>query len=347
MPCSWRRGQDTVRLVADPASNPGRAPWREWTLVHLIRRQAGERGDAARSSASRTARRFTFRALDAWTTSWPPRWPRSACAPGDRVLGLRRQPRRVDRHALRHGEARRRVGAGQHGPARRVPRSISCTMPSHASSSSRIASPRTFATSWAGPVAPEAVVIVGDAATPTPACLTGARRLTFAELHALPGAAPISARVARARRRRDDHVHVGHDRAVEGRAHAARPLLPVRPRARRRRSRSRADDRYFVCMPLFHANALLMQFVGCLMAGAEVIVAERFRATSWLEDVRAAGATITNGLGVIPEFIFRQPPDRPRPRPPPAPDDGGADRGGVGRRVRGALRGAASCRASA
>jgi crotonobetaine/carnitine-CoA ligase len=37
-------------------------------------------------------------------------------------------------------------------------------------------------------------------------------------------------------------------------------------------------------------------------------VTERFRATSWLEEVRAARATVTNGLGVIPEFIFRQPP---------------------------------------
>jgi crotonobetaine/carnitine-CoA ligase len=74
-----------------------------------------------------------------------------------------------------------------------------------------------------------------------------------------------------------------------------------------------ATDRYFVCMPLFHANALLMQFMGSLIAGAEVVVTERFRATSWLEEVRAAEATITNGLGVIPEFIFRQPPtDRDR-----------------------------------
>jgi len=62
-------------------------------------------------------------------------------------------------------------------------------------------------------------------------------------------------------------------------------------------------------LPLFHANALLMQFVGSLIAGAQVVVTERFRATSWLEEVRAAEATITNGLGgVIPEFIFRQPP---------------------------------------
>ena len=73
------------------------------------------------------------------------------------------------------------------------------------------------------------------------------------------------------------------------------------------------SDRYFICMPLFHANALLMQLIGSLIAGAEVVVAEWFRATSWLEEVRAARATVTNGLGVIPEFIFRQPPtDRDR-----------------------------------
>jgi crotonobetaine/carnitine-CoA ligase len=72
-------------------------------------------------------------------------------------------------------------------------------------------------------------------------------------------------------------------------------------------------DRYFICMPLFHANALLMQLIGSLIAGAQVVVADRFRASTWLEEVRAAEATVTNGLGVIPEFIFRQPPtDRDR-----------------------------------
>jgi crotonobetaine/carnitine-CoA ligase len=69
-----------------------------------------------------------------------------------------------------------------------------------------------------------------------------------------------------------------------------------------------ASDRYFVCMPLFHANALLMQLMGSLIAGAEVVVADRFRATTWLQEVRESRATVTNGLGVIPEFIFRQPP---------------------------------------
>ena len=68
-----------------------------------------------------------------------------------------------------------------------------------------------------------------------------------------------------------------------------------------------AEDRYYICMPLFHANALLMQLLGTLIAGTAAVVAERFRATTWLAEIRDSGATVTNGLGVIPEFIFRQP----------------------------------------
>ena len=69
-----------------------------------------------------------------------------------------------------------------------------------------------------------------------------------------------------------------------------------------------ADDRYYICMPLFHANGLLMQLVGCLLAGTPAHVARRFSASSWLDEVRASGATVTNALGVMPEFIYRQPP---------------------------------------
>ena len=65
-----------------------------------------------------------------------------------------------------------------------------------------------------------------------------------------------------------------------------------------------SEDRYYICMPLFHANALLMQVVGCLLAGAPAHVARRFSASTWLEEVRASGATVTNALGVMPEFIW-------------------------------------------
>ena len=67
------------------------------------------------------------------------------------------------------------------------------------------------------------------------------------------------------------------------------------------------DDVYYVCMPLFHANGLFMQTIGSLVAGSSVVLARRFSASSWLDDVRESRATVTNGLGVMPEFIFRQP----------------------------------------
>lgn len=74
-----------------------------------------------------------------------------------------------------------------------------------------------------------------------------------------------------------------------------------------------AQDRYYVCMPLFHANGLFMQVYSCLAAGASGHVVRHFSASSWLDDVIACGATMTNALGVMPEFIYRQDPtDRDR-----------------------------------
>ena len=67
------------------------------------------------------------------------------------------------------------------------------------------------------------------------------------------------------------------------------------------------DDRYYVCMPLFHANALLMQVVGSLIAGTHVHCVIRFSPNRWLDEVIETGATVTNALGVMPEFIFRTP----------------------------------------
>lgn len=67
-------------------------------------------------------------------------------------------------------------------------------------------------------------------------------------------------------------------------------------------------DRMFICMPFFHAMGLMIQFVSCLICGVPAHIVRRFSAGSWLEDIRSCKATITYGLGVIPEFIFRQPP---------------------------------------
>jgi len=74
-----------------------------------------------------------------------------------------------------------------------------------------------------------------------------------------------------------------------------------------------ADDVYYIVLPLFHANGLLMQLYCCLITGATAVVRRRFSATAWLDDVRRYGATITNSLGVVSAFVVDTPP-RPEDR---------------------------------
>jgi crotonobetaine/carnitine-CoA ligase len=67
------------------------------------------------------------------------------------------------------------------------------------------------------------------------------------------------------------------------------------------------EDRYYVCLPLFHVNALLMALGSSLLAGASAYVVPRFSASRWVSDLVTSGATLTNMLGVMAEFIMNQP----------------------------------------
>ena len=66
-------------------------------------------------------------------------------------------------------------------------------------------------------------------------------------------------------------------------------------------------DRFFIALPMFHVNALLMSLGSCLVTGAQAHVVAKFSASGWLDQVRASGATVTNCLGIMAEFILRQP----------------------------------------
>lgn len=70
------------------------------------------------------------------------------------------------------------------------------------------------------------------------------------------------------------------------------------------------EDVYYICMPLFHANAMLMQLYGCLIVGCKAVIVAGFSASRWIGDIRRHGVTVTNTLGVMTDFIFRQP-ERP------------------------------------
>ena len=69
-----------------------------------------------------------------------------------------------------------------------------------------------------------------------------------------------------------------------------------------------ADDCYYIALPLFHANGLLMQLGATLIAGIRAVVRGRFSASAWLADVRQHGATVSNSLGALAAFIVAQPP---------------------------------------
>jgi crotonobetaine/carnitine-CoA ligase len=287
-----------------------RVPWQEWTLVHVLRRQAREQGDR-RFVRFEDGQAFTFRSLDAWTDALAGSLAALGVGAGDRVLGLvgnRAETIGMLFAAAKLGAVWVPVNTGLRGAF--LQHQLHNAEPRVVVLEDRLAA--NFRDVVPGPVAPEAVVIVGDPATPTPGCLRIAARLTFSELRALRAPAALALVIPSP----GDVAMIMYTSGTTGPSKGV--LVPhghgyLAGLGLAEATTLTATDRYFVCMPLFHANALLMQFMGSLIAGAEVVVTERFRATSWLEEVRAAEATITNGLGVIPEFIFRQPPtDRDR-----------------------------------
>ncbi|HEY7039191.1 MAG TPA: AMP-binding protein [Methylomirabilota bacterium] len=287
-----------------------RPPWSEWTLVHLIRRQAAEHGDRpfVRFEDGQTC---TFRALDDWSDALAGSLAALGVRAGDRVLAL--LGNRAEAIGLLFATVK--LGAVW-VPVNTALRGAFLQHQLHNAEPRVVVVEDGLAVNLAdvaaGPVAPGALIVVGDPATPTPACLRGIRRLSFPDLRALqaPGGPTLVSPAP------GDVAMILYTSGTTGPSkgvlipHAHCYLFGL---GTAEATALTTDDRYFICMPLFHANALLLQFVGSLIAGAEVAVVERFRATTWLAEVRAAQATVTNGLGVIPEFIFRQPPtDRDR-----------------------------------
>jgi len=71
----------------------------------------------------------------------------------------------------------------------------------------------------------------------------------------------------------------------------------------------RADDIAYVYLPLFHGNAWLCTTLGALMADASIALAPRFSVSRFWSDVARSGATLTNLLGAVTDFLWKQAPD--------------------------------------
>ena len=67
------------------------------------------------------------------------------------------------------------------------------------------------------------------------------------------------------------------------------------------------DDVGYVCMPLFHSNAVQVGWAPSIVYGASVGLARKFSASGWLPDVRHYGATYFNYTGKPLGYLLAQP----------------------------------------
>ncbi|WP_415952181.1 AMP-binding protein [Streptomyces sp. KLOTTS4A1] len=74
----------------------------------------------------------------------------------------------------------------------------------------------------------------------------------------------------------------------------------------------RAEDVHYVCMPMFHGNAVIADWAPALAAGAGVALRRRFSASAFLSDVRRYNATYFTYVGRAIQYLLAT---------EPAPDD--------------------------
>lgn len=78
----------------------------------------------------------------------------------------------------------------------------------------------------------------------------------------------------------------------------------------------RRDDAHYICMPMFHGNAVIADWAPALVAGAGVALRRRFSASAFLEDVRAYRATYFTYVGRAVQYLLAtepRPDDRDNP----------------------------------
>ncbi|MFW6773908.1 AMP-binding protein [Nocardioides sp. CPCC 205120] len=73
-------------------------------------------------------------------------------------------------------------------------------------------------------------------------------------------------------------------------------------------TRLTAEDAYLTTTPLFHGNATFMAVYPVIVAGGRAVVRSKFSASRWIDHVRDSGVTVTNFVGVMMDFAWKQPP---------------------------------------
>ena len=68
-----------------------------------------------------------------------------------------------------------------------------------------------------------------------------------------------------------------------------------------------SDDRFFTCLPFYHANIQYYSTMGALASGATLVIVDRFSASRFWEQVREARATVVNFIGMMMPVLAKNP----------------------------------------
>jgi crotonobetaine/carnitine-CoA ligase len=74
--------------------------------------------------------------------------------------------------------------------------------------------------------------------------------------------------------------------------------------------RVRDDDVLYTSLPLFHVNAQSLTTCGAVVSGRPMVLAPRFSASRFFDDLRAHDATVFNYIGAMLTMLYKQP-ERP------------------------------------
>ncbi|WP_434589930.1 AMP-binding protein [Streptomyces sp. A5-4] len=90
----------------------------------------------------------------------------------------------------------------------------------------------------------------------------------------------------------------------------------------------RRDDVHYICMPMFHGNAVIADWAPALAGGAGIALRRRFSASRFLDDVREYGATYFTYVGRAVQYLLATP-ERPDDRDNPLRTGFGTEAGAV------------------